>query len=794
MISHYIKTAKNNVLNKKSTSLLSLFGLSIAFLSIFYIYSYVSFELSYDSFYKNAHKIYRISGDIVAAENTRTHAIIGPLMGPGLKEEFPEVEDFTRLTPFQHNILLEFEDKSFTVKEAYRVDHSLFDIFSLEFIYGDKKDALVGPDQIVINESLSHIIFGKMNPVGIILMCNEKPYTIKGVIKDSPANAHHKLNVLFSPAEINPDELREVRRSEKFWAPSAYTFIMLKQNSDITAITENFESFFNLHMATFGKRINAKFELVATPLKDLHFSRHMSYDYPKGNELYTYSLIFIALFIFILAMLNYGNMLIFRSVENAKITGIKRTFGASRAIVFWQFLINSFVFITISVVLALIGLFVTLPYSEIITGIEPAKFIDGKEIVQISILLIILSTVSSSVIPFINQFRKQRIQLTNVKPTNETKIRGLKLGKSVVIVQFAISIILIIASIVISKQLNFLIESDMGFDKDNVVLIELPDEESELLKVDAFKDALKTSTLFSNIAFSNRVPGDVMGSIHFQLDVDGETVTKIVNSMSIDYDYIPLMGMKIKKGRNYNRDFKTGARQGVIVNEAFVDYCGFTDDIVGEKVNGIEVIGIIENASFNSLHTEAEPVLFLLNPNPDGYVNIRLKTSKIDEAIRSLKDTWSAFFPDVPFEYQFLDQRVEMLYANDMRKNTLIRLFTLISIIISAMGFLNLATNISKQKTKEIGIRKVNGASSAQIIIMLNKNFLLLVIAAFVIAAPVAYYVMELWLKSFAYKTDISWWVFVLSGFIALFIALATVSFQTFRAARRNPVLSLKYE
>jgi len=350
------------------------------------------------------------------------------------------------------------------------------------------------------------------------------------------------------------------------------------------------------------------------------------------------------------------------------------------------------------------------------------------------------------------------------------------------------------SSITISKQLSFLIDSDVGFDKDNVLLIELPDEEAELLKVDAFKDELKKSTLFSHIALSNRAPGDVMGSIHFQLDVDGETVTKIVNSMSIDYDYIPLMGMKIKKGRNYTRERNKNVTQGIIVNEAFVDYCGFSDDIIGEKVNGVEIIGIIENASFASLHTEVEPILFLLNNNPSGYLNIRLKTSKIDQTINSLKESWTAFFPDVPFEFQFLDQRVEMLYKDDLRKGKLIQLFTLISFIISSMGFFNLATNISKQKTKEIGIRKVNGASIVEILIMLNKDFILMVIIAFIIAFPVAYYAMNKWLESFAYRIELSWWIFILSGFIALIIALITVSFQTLRAARRNPVLSLKYE
>lgn len=794
MISHLFKIAIKSVFSKTNTSMLNLLGLTIAFISILYIYSYVSFELGYDSQYNKADRIYRISGDIIASENTMTHAKLGPTMGQGLKDEFPEVEEFTRLTPTKELVLLEHDEENFSVEEAYLADHSVFDIFSFEFVFGNKQKALIAPDQIVINQSLSEKIFGNMNPIGKTLIHNEKATTIVGVIVDSPGNVHHKLNVLFSQSDFNSDDLSDIKLSEGYWMPSTYTFILLKPKCNITAITENFDPFFTKYMATFGERINAKFNPIATPIKDLHFSKHMSYDYPKGSKSYTYILTLVALFIFLIALLNYSNLLVFLSIRNSKNIGINKIFGASRFSLFLQFLINSLLFATTSVVIALIIFKLALPFSETMTGLTPEKNFIGNDILWLSVILIIVTATISSLIPFINQYGKQGISLINSKNSNPVKIKVLRFGKLVTVIQFSLSIILIMASIVITKQLRFLVDSDMGFDKDNVVLVNLPKGQTTLSKVVALKNELNTSTFISQTAISSHVPGDVLGSIHFQLNRDGKTVTKIVNSMYIDYDYISLMGMEFKEGRNFNPEYSTDSEQSIIINEALIDFCGFNDSIVGTTINNVKVIGVLKNASFNSLHTQTEPVLFILNNDSKGYINIKLETSNIKEAINFIKESWNSFFPELPFEYHFLDQRVAMLYENDMKKNNLIQLFTLISIIISSMGFLNLASNISKQRTKEIGIRKVNGATISEILIMLNKDIITWVAIAFVFACPIAYYAMNRWLQNFAYKITLSWWIFALSGLIALLIALITVSWQSYMAARKNPVEALRYE
>ena len=520
----------------------------------------------------------------------------------------------------------------------------------------------------------------------------------------------------------------------------------------------------------------------------------MIYDYPNWNSSYTYILTFVALFIFLIALLNYGNLIVFQSITKSKNIEIKKIFGASRFSIFIQFLINSLLFVTASVIIALIVTKLTIPFSETITGLTPDEFFNLNSILMLSAVLIIVTATISSLIPFINQYGIKSLSLNNLKTTSYSKINGLRFSKSVTLIQFSLSIILIIASITITKQLRFLINSDMGFDKNNVVLVNLPKLQTTLSKVNAFKNVLETSPLILNTAISSHAPGEVLGSINFQLDRDGKTVTKIVNSMRIDYDYIPLMGMEFKEGHNLNPEYKADAQQSIIINEAFVDYCGFNEGIVDTVINGVKVIGVLKNASFNSLHTQTEPVLFILNDESKGYINVKLKGSNIEETLSFMRESWFSFFPEVPFEYHFLDQRVANLYENDQKKNTLMQLFALVSIIISSMGFLNLSSNISKQKTKEIGIRKVNGATTSEILIMLNKNFIVWVAIAFVIATPIAYYAMDSWLQNFAYRITLSWWIFAVSVLIALLIALITVSWQTYMAARKNPIEALRYE
>ena len=793
---HHLKQAILNLTKKRSNAFISLTGLSIAFAAIFHIYSILAFEIGYDGFNEKADRIYRISGDIIAAENTMTHAVLGPLMGPGLKDEFPAVEEYTRMVPIKQMVKLEAKTGIFDVEEAYTVDPSIFKIFTINFVYGNSAVALQNPDEIVINESLSNKIYGQVNPIGEIIERDGTPLKIVGVIKDSPANAHHKLNVLFSMGNqwTNLEHIPKQQLSEGYWMPNCYVFVLLQEKTRIEDITDNFHLFYDKYMALFGDAINAKFSPVAIPLEDVHFSRDMSYDYPKGSRTYTYIFSAIGLFILLIAFFNYSNLLVFQNIDQAKNIGIRKINGANQIGIYTQFFYNSLTAIFVAIVFG--GILYTLTiqlFSNL--AIVHTKSISLKLFLGLSGILLIVLSFFSSLIPFFNQYSKSGIKLLLRKeqtmlPKNLMSFRYLSTT-----LQFSMAILLLIAVLFISKQLTFMVNSNMGFDKENVVMLKLNKTICNKGTISSLKQELMKNPDIESAAFSHRSVGDVMGSYHFQLDRNGKKITKIVGAMGIDYEYIPLMKMELAEGRIFDQNFNDDKFNSVIINEAAIKFCDFKAPVIGQSINQAKIIGVLKDVSFNSLHNETKPVILFLGDQKEGYLNIRLRANaNLAIAGKTIQKNWESFFNNEPFEMQFLDNRVKMLYNDDYAKSKLIRLFTLVTLLIALMGLFNISLMQAQQKIKEIGIRKVNGAKISEILTMLNKDFIKYVVIAFVIASPIAYYAMNKWLEGFAYKTSLSWWIFALAGMLALGIALLTVSFQSWKAATRNPVEALRYE
>lgn len=792
----FVKQAINNVWKRKNNSIISLVGLAVAFTAIFHIYSIVDFEQRYDTQHENANRIYRISGDIVAAENTMTHAVLGPLMGPGLKTEFPAVESFTRLVPLRHAVKLETDKGIVEIEEAYTADTSVFNIFTFHFIYGNPQQALRKPNEIVINKSLSQKIFGNANPVGETIKRDGAPLTVAGVINDSPDNVHHKLNVLFSMGDEwnDPSQTTGIKASESYWMPVCFVFVLLQENAKIESITDNFQPFYEKHMSAFGKAINAQFTPIIIPLKDLHFSRSMSYDNPKGNRTYSYIFMVIGLFILVIAFINYSNLLVSQNLVQSKNIGIRKINGANQTGIYLQFLINSMVIIAVALFSGVILYRLSIPLLNEIPLISSNQLPLGM-IISLSIGLLLVLSFLSSLIPFFNQSKKSGLKLILKKDESKLNKGQLNFGRVSTIAQFSLSIILLISIMLIGKQLTFLTKSDMGFDKENVIMLKLNKTICSSESVKSLKQEILRNPNIESVAFSRYSPGERLSSKHFQIDRDGKKVTKIVNGMEIDYDYIPLMKMELAEGRNFDLSQHDNDYKSVIINEVAVEFCGYNPPVVGTEIEGVKIIGVLKNVCFNSLRNQTEPMVLYLDQQNEGYLNIRIKAnSDLKIAIANVQKSWKTFYVDEPFKMQFLDNRVKMMYDDDYAKSILIKLFTLVTILISLMGLFNISLMQSNQRTKEIGIRKVNGARISEVLVMLNKDFVKWVAIAFVIATPIAYFAMHKWLENFAYKTELSWWIFALAGLLALGIALLTVSWQSWKAAKRNPVESLRYE
>ncbi len=792
----YFKLAINNLLKRKNNTAISLVGLAIAFVAVFHIFSILSFENGYDMQHKNADRIYRISGDIIATENTMTHAVLGPLMGPGLKDEFPAVESYTRLVPIRHAVKLESDNEIFEIEEAYTVDSTVFSLFTFHFIYGNPKQALRNPNEIVINKSLSTKIFGDVNPIGETLVRDGTPLKVAGVVQDCASNSHHKLNVLFTIGNQwnNLSGIPETKISEAYWMPSCYVFVLLHKNAKIDDVTNNFQSFYEKYMSRFGKEINAQFAPVAIPLKDLHFSRNMSYDYPKGNRTYSYIFMIIGLFILSIAFINYSNLLVSQNIVQSKNVGIRKINGASQAGIYLQLFFNSMTVIAVALFLALIFYRLSIPLLHEIP-IAHSDPLSSGVIISLSIGLLVLLSFLSSLIPFFNQAKKSGLKLLQKNKEIRLNKGQLNFGRLSTIAQLSLSIMLLISIMLISKQLTYLTKSDMGFDKENVILLKLNKTICSPESVKSLKQEMLKNPTIESVAFSRYSPGDVLSSFRLQVEKEGNKVTKIVNGMEIDYDYIPLMKMEFSEGRNFDKTFNDNDSKSAIINEAAIDFCGLTRPVVGTEIGDVKIIGVLKDVCFNSLHNQTEPLVLYLDEQKDGYLNVRLKAnSDLITAINNLQKTWKTFYVDEPFKMQFLDQRIKMLYDDDYAKSKLIELFTLVTLLISLMGLFNISLIQTKQKTKEIGIRKINGAKVSEVMAMLNKDFVKWVAIAFVVACPIAYYAMHKWLENFAYKTELSWWIFALAGLLALGIALLTVSFQSWKAASRNPIESLRYE
>ncbi len=789
-----IKTALKDLLSCKGSSLISVAGLAIAFATVIFIYSRVTFELGYDAYHEKAYRIYRISGEIKTAGSEAKHAVLGPYMGRGLKEHFPIVEKYASLTPIKKSIILEREEAKISIDEAYFADSSVFQLFTFDFVHGNINSALANPREVVINQSLSKRLFGAENPIGKTINEGDKLLTVTGVVKDSPKNSHHKLNVLISHPnpDTNPENESEVNLAEGYWMPSAYHFILLSPDAQIEEITKNFDSFYAKYMSPFGEAINATFKPIAIPLKNLHFSPHMNYDYPKGNKIYSHFLIIVALFLILIAGINYSNLLVSRNITRSKSMGVRKILGAKNKMLYIHSLIGNLVYVLVSLFIAFWLFLFIRPYVVSITGLQVADY-HLDEILVLSLAMIIAIGLLTSLIPWLNYVGKSGLEM--LRPWQYlTGKSTFTFGKLSSIFQYALTIVLILSAVIMERQMRYLTNSDMGFVKDNVLLVKLTDPSNEINNVNSFREELLRNPEIEFASFSTRAPGEVLGTVHFPIKIEGEMTTRIVNVMGIDLNYIPLMEMELLAGRNFDLSYNDGGFNTIIVNEALVDFCGLKDDITGMQIGQTTVIGVLKDVSFNSLHNPAEPVAFYLTFEPTGYMNIRFRNSDSGAAIATVQKVWDKVFGNTPADIQFLDNRVAMMYADDQRTNMLIRSFTLISILLSIMGLINLTSIILKRKTKEIGIRKVNGAKIWQVMLMLNMDFVKWVAIAFVIATPVAYFAMDKWLQNFAYRTQLSWWVFAVAGLLALIIALLTVSWQSWLAARRNPVEALRYE
>lgn len=810
MFKNFIKTTLRSLVRDKYYSLINISGLAIGLAVTILIILFIFDELTYDRFHALNERIYRLESDFTLDNKHLKAAVTQIPLGPTLKDEYPEIEEFTRCLPIG-TMYLRYGDKDFQEDSIWYADSTFFRLFTHYFIYGDPNTALAKPNTMVVTKNFAERYFGDRDPIGeSVTTIENQILQITGVIEDLPGNAHLKFNGLISAATIAEQigaERFNDRSAVSFWNINVYSYVLVNENSDIQNVLDKFPAFYDKYMKEVGDQIRGDFDLMVTPLADIHLNPiKLDYDLPKGNRSTVYIFAMAALFILLIACINYMNMATARSARRAKEVGLRKVTGAHKHLLISQFLgesviITIFSFI-ISVVLVrlLLPLFNDLSAKQLSFGIVSST---GLFCGTLLIAVIVGLLAGSYPAFYLSSFRP----MTVLKGTVEKTGGKAYLRKGLVLVQFAISVIMIIGTMAVSRQLKFMRTTDLGFDKDNIIVMTVRD--TTLRKsYESFKEELLTHPDILAAAVSTSTPGRELGIQVARMEGDsGAMIEKAINNFFMDYDYLDMMGMKIIDGRNYERERGTDPTKALIINETAVRELGWTGAPLGKRFQwGInldgtanrdgEITGVVKDYHFRSLHNKIEPLVLLLAFDTRFMPLLNIRTSgKNQQAVLDFIDQKRKEFGDqYPFDYSFLNEDLDNYYQEEAIIGKIFRYFTIITIFIASLGLLGLSAFLAQQRTKEIGIRKVVGSSVNNIILLFLKDITTWVLIANVIGMVIAWFGIDRWLQAFQYRIDITAWLFLSGLAISLVVAWITVTWQSVKASLANPAVSLRYE
>ncbi len=808
MLGNYIKMAFRGIIKSKFYSMLNILGLAIGFAAFIFIFMYVSSEISFDRYHEKADRIHRIESDFNISGKHDQFAIVPVPMGPALKLEYPEVESFCRFNDVG-NTLFKYGDKEFYEQHFYFVDSTLFDIFSYNLLQGDPKTCLVEPFSIVISETVKEKYFGDANPMGELIGTGSgRRYKVTGILEDVPENSHLWFDGLLSGttlANIVGEEEFNSMEPGRFWNIGVFTFLLIRENAEMQNIHDKFGGFYEKYMKPVGDSFNASFELLSTPLTETHFSGSLSADLPKGNMAYIYIFSAVAIFILLIAAINYMNMATARSARRAREVGIRKVSGAFKKQLITQFLSESVLLAVIGLLIGIALVYFLIPDFNNLSGKELSFsiFTDPGFLITIIGTTLFIGLLSGSYPAFyLSSFRPVSVLKGGNKGGGQ---KGGSLRKVLVVFQFAIAIAMIIATVVVSNQLTFLKNKDMGFQKEHMLVLELQDSAFRS-KAETYKKELLKNSNIQAVTNSTGIPGNNSWIQVVKMEKDTAMIDDAMILTLVDYDYIDTYGIELIRGRNFDRNMGTDPEEAVIVNQTTVDQYGWGDDALGKRIrwgfdlegNGgrtLKVIGVVKDYHFNSLHNKVEPIMMFMADFNKYYLSVKINPEIFGETIQYVEDKWNEMGAKRPFDYQMLEDTWGGMYEAEQKLGTIFTIATLLTIFIALLGLLGLSSFIAEQKTKEIGIRKVMGATIGNILGLLYREFVVLIIIAFVLAIPVAFWQLSEWLQSsFVYHINISVASVILAGLAALVISMVTISFHTLKAGLGNPVDAIKYE
>ena len=794
MFKNYLKIALRNLFHHKVLSGINILGLAAGISCCLLIALYVYNETSYDRFHKKAHRIVRVTMEYGFDGVINKIAVTGNKVFPAFKRNFAEVENGVRM--FNLGAIVKYDNKLFEEDRFVFVDSTFFDIFSFKLLKGNPLTVLQNPNTVVLTEFSAKKYFGSEDAIGKILRVNnEKDYTVTGVVTDCPVNSQIKFDFLASFSSLEGD----IYKKEKWWNANYYTYLLLKTPEAANSLAVKIPGYMKTQDKENGIAGNNYLTFHLEPLTSVHLYSQVEGGFePAGNYRYIYIFSAIALLILGIACANYMNLITARATERAKEVGIRKVMGAARKQLFGQFMGESFISVFIALLFSLGFVRLLLPLFNFVTSKELEYFsiFQPAVLASLSVILIIVAVIGGSYPAMVlSSYKPIKVLKGNFKSTSS----GSLLRKILIVTQFVISVGLIVCTIVIHNQLSFIQNKKLGYDKDHLVI--LPIDKFIREKIPAFKSEFKSDPKIINVASCTQTPTFVPGK--YELKIGDRDM--IVTAQGVDKDFIKTIGLTIIEGSDFTEADETAAlseeenAQGaVVLNESAAKSLNWKpEQAVGKTVqfegrNSV-VKAIVKDFHFASMHEPITPIVLFLN----GYTRnllVKLAGDQLPQTLQFMKKKWNELAPHRPFEYKFLDEEYNKLYTTEIKTGKLFYVFAVLAIVLACLGLFGLATYTAQQRTKEIGIRKVLGASVTGIITLLSRDFLKLVVISTIIAFPVAWWVMNKWLEDFVFRVNIGWWVFVLSAALALLIAFITISFQAVRAAIANPVKSLRTE
>lgn len=793
MIRNYFKIAFRSLLKSKGTSIINVLGLSIGMACCIIIFLFVQNELSYDRFHRKSDNIFRVlTIDEALGVSSSLVGITLPALGEAMEEQFPEVANRVRMLT-QGRQLINYQQQGFYTQHFAYAEPSLFEVFDFKLIDGDTDAALSAPNTVVFTESMAKRTFGDDDPIGKrVDIGNQTGLEVVAVMKDVTENSHLNFDVIVSMEQA--DTTSNFAQFLGSWQSiSMVTYVELVSPDNEEPVKAKMEELIRTN------NVGDNFKVTLQPLKDAHLKSSgilfENYNLNKTDEGYVYTLAAVGIFVILIASFNFMNLSTARSANRAQEVGVRKVFGAIRKQLINQFMIESIIVSFVSLILAIglvtaVGSTVNLPFDENLAIV----FLSNPLWLAGAIAFTLLLGLFSGSYPALLLSAYNPISI--LRGSFKTSSKGVILRKGLVIFQFTISIVMIIGTTIVYDQLQLLRNADKGFDTEQIVTLNIGAPGLQQ-SIPVLKNKLEQNPAITGTARTGGMPGRTFGRRGVVPEGASQEDTWIVSVLNFDESYVELMGMEIAEGRMFDRDIQTDQQEAILINEAMAKELAW-DEPVGKKIgfgqNQRTIIGVVKDFHFASMRFKIEPLAMFFTPNGGGNLAVKFNAANVSETMDFVQQAWNEVYPNSPIEYRFFDEEFGQQYESDERFGRLVFSFTWLAIFIACLGLFGLSAFTAEQKTKEIGVRKVLGASISGIVVLLSKQFTKLIVVAMVLASPLAYFMMDTWLNDFAYRVDINWFWFLVSAVAALLIALLTVTFQSVKAAMINPARSLRCE